>query len=127
MQKKCKISIKNFEIIVDLNNSNTANIIWGSLPIKSDLKTWGNELYFYTSIKADLEKDAKDSADFGEIAFWPAGGAIAIGFGKTPVSIGNEIRFASECNIWGQTKFNLKKLNCISEGETILISRYSLK
>ena len=127
MQKKCKIIIKNFEIIVQLNNSRTAHKIWESLPITSQVNTWGEELYFYTSIKADLEYDAKDIIDLGEIAFWPGGNAIAIGFGKTPASTQNEIRLASECNIWGRTEFNLKKLKSIYGGENISISRCPLK
>ena len=39
MHKSCKISIKNFEIIVNLKNSITADLIWSSLPIFSEIKT----------------------------------------------------------------------------------------
>ena len=125
MKKRCKIIIKNFEIITDLKNSNTALNIWGSLPIRSTVQTWGEEIYFHTSVKAELESNAKDVLSLGEIAYWPSGRAIAIGFGKTPASIDNEIRLASKCNIWGNTKFDLRKLKNISNGEGILISKLS--
>ena len=35
--KKCKICIKNYEIIVDLNDTETAEKIWDSLPINSKI------------------------------------------------------------------------------------------
>ena len=47
IQKKSRIIIKNFEIIVKLNSSLTAEKIWNSLPIVSKTNTWGNEIYFF--------------------------------------------------------------------------------
>ena len=35
---------------------------------------------------ADLANDAMDVINLGEIVYWSAGKAIAIGFGKTPIS-----------------------------------------
>ena len=81
MQKKCKICIKNYEIIVDLNDTETAEKIWDSLPINSKINVWGEEIYFYVSFSADLANDAKDVINLGEIVYWFAGKAIAIGFG----------------------------------------------
>ena len=123
MHKSCKISIKNFEIIVSLKNSITADLIWSSLPIFSEIKTWGEEVYFYTEIQANLESDARDIIEFGEIAYWPSGKAIAIGYGKTPLSLKDEIRLASRCNVWGKTLFNLKKLKDLRDGENISIEK----
>ena len=100
MQKKCKICIKNYEIIVDLKDTETAKKIWESLPITSNINVWGEEVYFYVSVSAKLENDAKDVISLGEIAFWSTGKAIAIGFGKTPLSVGDEIRLADKCNVW---------------------------
>ena len=121
MQKKCKICIKNHEILVDLKNTITAELIWKSLPISSDVHLWGEEVYFYTNLSSLLEVDAKDVISFGEIAYWPSGKAIAIGYGKTPISQSNEIRLADRCNIWGETKYDLKKLKDVEPGEKIEI------
>ena len=124
MQKKCKICIKNYEIIVNLNDTETAEKIWDSLPINSKINVWGEEIYFYVSVSADLANDAKDVINLGEIVYWSAGKAIAIGFGKTPISQGNEIRLADKCNVWGKTNFDLKKLVNINSGCDVLVEKY---
>tara|TARA_A100001011_G_scaffold387779_1_gene466194 strand:+ start:9340 stop:9480 length:141 start_codon:yes stop_codon:yes gene_type:complete len=38
------------------------------------------------------------------------GDAIAIGYAPTLISKGNEMRLASDCNIWNINEFNLEKL-----------------
>ena len=121
--KKCKITIDKIIFEVVLFNSPTANKIWNSLPISSNIKTWGKEIYFYTDVVANKEPNAKSIIEFGEIAYWPTGKAIAIGFGKTPISQKDEIRLADDCNIWGETNFDLKKLENISEGQPIKIEK----
>ena len=124
MQKKCKICIKNHEIVVNLKNTSTADLIWKSLPLNSDIHLWGEEVYFYISVSAALEKNAKDVINFGEIVYWSAGKAIAIGFGKTPISVENEIRLADKCNVWGTTSFDLKKLKDVVLGCEVLVEKY---
>ena len=123
MQKKCKICIKNHEIVVNLKNTSTADLIWKSLPLNSDIHLWGEEVYFYTNLTIELESDAKDVISFGEIAYWPSGKAIAIGYGKTPISVFDEIRLADRCNIWGETEYDLKKLKDVGSGEKVEILR----
>ena len=124
MQKKCKICIKNYEIIVDLNNTNTAKKIWENLPITSNVNVWGEEIYFYVSVSAEIERDAKEIINFGEIVYWSNGKAIAIGFGKTPISLEDEIRLADKCNVWGSTKFDLKRLKNINSGCEVSVEKY---
>ncbi len=121
MQKRSIIRIKNFEIIVELNSSKTASLIWDNLPISSNVNTWGEEIYFKTNVEVDLDVKAKDVIDFGEIVYWPDGKIIAIGFGKTPISVGQEIRLMEKCNVWGNTKFDLKKLKKVSDGELVSV------
>lgn len=123
MQKKCKICIKNHEIIIELKNTRTAELIWKNLPMTSEVNTWGEEIYFYTSIANTLEADSKQIMTLGEIAYWPTGKAIAIGYGRTPISIKEEIRLADKCNVWGKTKYDLKKLKNITPGEEIFIKK----
>ena len=121
--KKCKITIDKIIFEVVLFDSPTAFKIWNSLPLSSNVKTWGKEIYFHTDVVASKEPDAKSLIEFGEIAYWPAGKVIAIGFGKTPISQNDEIRLADDCNVWGKTNFDLKNLDNITEGKLIKIEK----
>lgn len=123
MTRQCVVKIKEIVFIIDLKNTKTADIVWQNLPLRSTLNTWGQELYFFVNFTCQLENDAKEVINPGEIVFWPKGKCIAIGFGKTPASIKNEIRLADKCNVWGVTNFNLKTLQNISSGEEILIEQ----
>ena len=79
----------------------TAQAICAALPIQSEVRTWGQEIYFEVPVEAGLEADARDVVEAGEIAFWVEGRCIAVGFGPTPASRGDEIRLAAAVNIWG--------------------------
>jgi hypothetical protein len=100
----------------------TAEAIWKGLPIRSTARTWGEEVYFDVPVACTREPGAKDVVDLGEIAYWPDGEAIAIGFGRTPISRGDEIRLASPCNIWALAIDDVTALSIVGAGETIEIA-----
>jgi len=100
MSNKILISIGNIKIEAELLDTPTARNIRDSLPFASKAQQWGDEIFFETPVMAELEDDAKDVVKAGELAFWAEGSCIAIGYGKTPASEGDEIRLASKANIW---------------------------
>ena len=108
---KLYIKIGDLSIEVIPRNTLTAKKIIENLPFKGKAEKWGKEYYFYTNLNLPLETNAKQIISLGEIAYWPKGDAIAIGYGKTPISKENEIRLADKCNIWADTNFNLNKLD----------------
>ena len=61
----------------------------------------------------------------GELAFWVEGDSIAIGYGRTPISQGNEIRLAARTNIWGRALGDVKQLESVQPGTAITVERAS--
>ena len=118
------LKFSNYTLNIKLRSTNTANAIKNILPFKSIVKTWGDEIYFEIPIKKnlDLESDAKDVINLGEIAYWIDGKCIAIGYGKTPISQNDEIRLAAKTNIWGDAVLDVKELRKIRDGDEIIIS-----
>ena len=121
--KKLFLRIKNKTLILYLKDTKTASIIYKSLPIQSEISTWGEEIYFSTKLLIEKEPDAKSVVEFGEIAFWTEGSSIAIGYGKTPISISDEIRLASSCNIWATANFEKSFFDDIKDGDKISLDR----
>ena len=122
--KKLNIKVGEYDIIVQLRDTNTAKSIYKVCPFNSSVNIWGKEIYFGTTVKVDKEIDAKQVVDKGEIAFWVEGSAIAIGYGATPASVKDEIRLITDVNIFGDTDFNLELLENIKSGEIVKVDKY---
>jgi hypothetical protein len=56
-----------------------------------------------------------------KIAYWPEGHCIAIGFGRPPISQGEETRFASPCNIFAKALSDVKALAELKAGAGIKV------
>lgn len=119
--RRMKFTIGQVVLEIELKVSATAAALYKAAPFQSTANLWGEEVYFSTPVQVAQEPDARTVMEPGEIAYWPPGNAIAIGFGPTPASRGSEIRLASPCNVWAVALGDVKALKSVRAGTRITV------
>ena len=115
-----RITAGDVTVTAELDGSKTADAIWQALPITARANTWGDEIYFGIDVHLEPE-EPREVVDLGDLGYWPPGHAFCLFFGRTPMSLGNEIRPASPVNVMGRIQGDPTVLREVPSGATVTI------
>jgi len=118
---RIKISWPKGAVSATLNDTPTARALVAALPVKAKAQTWGEEVYFELPVKATLEGNAKQVVPPGTVCFWTEGSSLALPWGRTPVSEGDESRLVTRCNVLGKIDGDAKQLASVRSGDPITV------
>ncbi len=116
-----RIAWKGGEVTANLQDTTTAKQLLAALPCEARANTWGDEVYFEVPFKAVLESDAQQIVAPGTVCFWVQGSSLALPFGPTPVSKGDECRLVTRCNVLGKIEGDPRQLKQVKQGMTIRV------
>ncbi len=112
------------DMVAELRDTPTAENLWGQLPVESRAARWGDEFYFQVpSVLADVEDDARDEMEVGEIGYWVEGQSVAVFFGPTPLSREGEPRAAEPVNVLGRVRGDARAFDRLTDGVTFHLER----
>ena len=118
---RIRISWENGAVEGTLDDTATARKVVEALPCTSTASTWGEEVYFEVPVAAELDANPKQVVDPGTICFWVQGSSVAIPYGPTPVSEGDECRLVTAVNVIGKIDGDPKELGSINAGDQISV------
>jgi hypothetical protein len=112
------------EVTIALRGDMTATVegLLSSTPFEAEANRWGDEVYFETPVRAELEEDSRAAMEVGDVAYWPDGRALAIFFGPTPVSSDGKPRAYSPCNIVGRVVGDVAALRSVRTGDSVVVA-----
>jgi hypothetical protein len=82
------VEIGDDEYLVELDTETaprTVAAVLDALPFQSNVRKWGDEIYFEAPVDAGPE-NAVPTVQKGDVAFWPSGNCLCLFYGKTPMS-----------------------------------------
>jgi hypothetical protein len=119
---KLRLSSAAVSILLELRDTPTARAVFEAAPFEGRAQTWGEEVYFTTPVSAKLEADAKQVVDPGTVCFWTQGNALALPFGRTPISSDDRPKLANPCNVLGVIP-DFSSLAKIKSGDNVRVEK----
>ena len=110
----------SFEIALDACATSTA--ILAALPFEARANTWGEEIYFSTPVSAKLEANARQVVEPGTVCFWTEGDALALPWGRTPISTDDKPKLANPCSVLGRIVGDFRVLAKVKPGAKLKLS-----
>ncbi len=118
---RIRVAWKGGEVTANLRETLTVKQLVAALPCESSASTWGDEVYFELPVKVALEADARQVVEPGMVCFWVQGNALALPFGPTPASRGDECRLVTPCNVLGRIEGDPQQLKNVKAGDAIRV------
>lgn len=100
--RRIRITIGGVKVEAELNPTRTAQEVYAALPIETTVNMWGEEYYCKVPGVKDHRETATTRVRVGDVAFWGAGEMLAIFFGRTPMSLGEDPVPADRVNVLGR-------------------------
>ena len=122
-ERQIEISAGDVVVTAVLNDSDTADELWASLPITARAQTWGDEIYFSIPVSVEEAADSQETVEMGAVAYWPPGSALCLFWGPTPTSAPGEIRPASAVNVMGLIDGDPTVLGGVADGTEVVVAR----
>ena len=122
-ERQIEISAGDVIVTAVLNDSDTADELWASLPITARAQAWGDEIYFSIPVSVEEAADSQETVEMGAVAYWPPGSALCLFWGPTPTSAPGEIRPASAVNVMGLIDGDPTVLGGVADGTEVVVAR----
>ncbi|HOG17357.1 MAG: hypothetical protein A4E73_03065 [Syntrophaceae bacterium PtaU1.Bin231] len=118
-----RISVGDVSLDAELFDTACAKAIAAKLPIETAPSVWGDEFYFTIPVKMGSDETATSRITVGDIGYWPPGNALAVFFGRTPMSSGPDPVPASDVNLVGRILGNAAELKKAKGAAAIRIEK----
>jgi hypothetical protein len=119
---KLRITAGRERLEAELADTPTAQALLAAAPFESKAQTWGEEVYFSTPVSAKLEPGARQVVEPGTVCFWTQGDALALPWGRTPISTDAKPKLANPCNVLGTLK-DWSGLRNVKPGDRIRVEK----
>lgn len=118
---RIRISWPSGHLNASLDHTASSQTLARALPLVSTARTWGAEVYFDTGVSVSRETDAREVVEPGTVAYWTDGDALALPYGLTPISRGDECRLAGPCNVLGRLDGDPGLLATVRDGDPVRV------
>ena len=123
LPNKIRITVGSVQLDAELKPTKTAQEVYAALPVESPVNTWGEEFYCKLAGVKDHRETATTHVKVGDVVFWGAGQVLAIFFGRTPMSMGQDPVPADRVNVIGRILGDAAVLRGVMDVSTIRIER----
>lgn len=118
---RIRIAWKGGEVTANLRETSSVEQLVAVLPCETIAQTWGEEVYFELPVRIAPEPGALQVVEPGTVCFWVQGKSLALPYGPTPVSTGDECRLVTRCNVLGKIEGDPRRLARVKAGVSIRV------